>query len=346
MSKIWIVAEIGCNHNGSEEMAKKMVGEAKNCGVDAVKFQTFKASDLISMYAPKAEYQKVATGEKESQLEMTEKLELSGDVFIRLRDYARNLGLEVFSTPFDFGAIEFLISNRQTIWKIPSGEITNLPYIEKIGAIKCKDKQIILSTGMATITEIKNCVDVLEKKGTTKDQITILQCNTEYPTPDRDINLLAINDLKKKFPQYKVGFSDHSTGYVAAVAAVTIGITMIEKHFTLDKNLPGPDHKASATPNEMKELVHNVRRAETMLGSDKKVVSESERKNKIIARKSIVAKTCIKKGEHFSEENITCKRPGNGINPMEWYNIIGKVADKDFEYDELITCGGIQWQEE
>ena len=346
MKKIWIVAEIGCNHNGSEAVARKMVSEAKKCGVDAVKFQTCKAKNLISVYAPKAEYQKITTGEKESQLEMTEKLELSNDAFIRLRDYAKKLDLEVFSTPFDSGAIDFLFSSGQNIWKIPSGEITNLPYIEEIGAIKCKDKQIILSTGMATIDEITSCIEVLEKKGTVRDQITILHCNTEYPTPDHDINLFAINDLRKKFPQYKVGFSDHSIGYVAAISAATLGISMIEKHFTLDKNLPGPDHKASATPDEMKELVCNVRRIEMMLGSDKKIVSESERKNKIVARKSIVAKTKIQSGDLFSEENITCKRPGNGISPMEWYSVLGKRAERDFAFDELITCGGLKWQEE
>lgn len=346
MNTVWIVAEIGCNHNGNEETARKMVTEAKKCGVDAVKFQTFTASELISVHAPKAEYQKITTGENESQLEMTAKLELSEDVFIRLRDYAKTLGLDVFSTPFDLGAIEFLISRGQNIWKIPSGEITNLPYIEKIGAIKCADKRIILSTGMSTIDEIQTCIKVLEAKGTNKDEITILHCNTEYPTPDYDVNLLAIMDLKEQFPQCSIGFSDHSVGYVAATAAVPMGISMIEKHFTLDKNLSGPDHKASATPDEMRELVCNVRRVEKMMGVGKKVVSESERKNKIVARKSIVAKTKIKNGDLFSEENLTCKRPGNGISPMEWHHILKKRADRDFEIDELITCGGFKWQEE
>lgn len=346
MKKVWIVAEIGCNHDGNEETARKMVAEAKECGVDAVKFQTFRASELISVYAPKAEYQKITTGEDESQLEMTAKLELSNDAFIRLRDYAKTLGLDVFSTPFDLGSIEFLISSGQNIWKIPSGEITNLPYIEKIGAIKCADKRIILSTGMSTLDEIMACIKVLEAKGSNKDEITILHCNTEYPTPDHDVNLLAIMDLKEQFPQYSIGFSDHSLGYAAAAAAVPMGISMIEKHFTLDKNLTGPDHKASATPDEMMELVCNIRRIEKMLGDGKKVVSESERKNKIVARKSIVAKTKIKNGDLFSEENLTCKRPGNGISPMEWYHILGKRADRDFGIDQMITCGGFKWQEE
>ena len=345
MKKIWIVAEIGCNHNGNEETARQMVDKAKNCGVDAVKFQTFRASELISVFAPKAEYQKKTTGEQDSQLEMTAKLELPKDAFIRLRDYALSIGLDVFSTPFDMGSIDFLHASGQYIWKIPSGEITNLPYLKKIGELECKNKHIILSTGMSTIEEIKTCLHILHQGGTSEEQITILHCNTEYPTPDEDVNLLAILTLKRNFPKYKIGLSDHSTGYTAATAAVPLGITMIEKHFTLDKNLPGPDHKASATPDEMLQLVNNVRRAENMLGSGEKIVSTSERGNKIVARKSIVAKKEIRAGEKFTEENITCKRPGNGISPMKWYNIIGKTAEKNFEIDELISCEEFKWQE-
>lgn len=345
MSKVFIVAEIGCNHNGDKELARKLVDKAKECGVDAVKFQTFKADKLISSFAPKAEYQKETTGTKDSQLEMTRKLELSHEDFMELKEYAEDLGLVTFSTPFDLDSIDFLNSIGQKIWKIPSGEITNLPYLQKIGAINRSEKRIILSTGMATIGEIETCLSVLKKSGTDEKNITILHCNTEYPTPDKDVNILAINDLKKHFPKNEIGFSDHSVGYVAAIGATILGISLIEKHFTLDKNMPGPDHKASATPEELKALVNNVRRIETMLGNGKKIVTESERKNKIVARKSIVALMDIRKGDILSEDNITCKRPGNGISPMQWYEVLGKKAEQDFKKDELITLPGFKWQE-
>lgn len=344
MSKVFIVAEIGCNHNGSKEMAKKMVLAAKECGVDAVKFQTFNAKALISAVAPKAEYQKMTTGVTESQLEMTKKLELSHEDFMELRDYAIELGLETFSTPFDMGAVDFLEEQGQKIWKIPSGEITNLPYLEKIGGIEVEDKWIVLSTGMSTLAEIQTALEILQKKK--KNRITILHCNTEYPTPDYDVNVSAIADLQNCFPEYEIGFSDHSIGCTAAVMAVANGVLFIEKHFTLDKNLPGPDHKASATPEEMKALVENVRRAETMMGCGRKIVTPSEEKNKIVARKSIVAKTSIEKGEIYTEENITCKRPGNGISPMHWYDILGKIAEYSFNPDDLIHASGFEEQEE
>ena len=345
MNKVFIVAEIGCNHNGSRELARKMVDEAGACGVDAVKFQTFKAKDLISCYAPKAEYQKETTGTADSQLEMTAKLELPREDFMELKAYAESLGLVVFSTPFDIGSVEFLDSIGQKLWKIPSGEITNLPYLQKIGAIRRPGKKIILSTGMATIEEIRTCLGVLTESGTSEEDIILLHCNTEYPTPDEDVNILAIKDLKANFPNVKVGFSDHSVGSVAAVGAAILGIAMIEKHFTLDKNFPGPDHKASATPEELRALVENVRRIEVMAGSDKKIVTPSERKNMIVARKSIVALKDIRRGEVFSETNITCKRPGNGISPMRWYEILGRTAERDFAADELITAEGFEWQE-
>lgn len=345
MKQVEIVAEIGCNHNGSKELARTLVSEAKKCGVDAVKFQTFRAASLISRYAPKAEYQEKTTGTADSQLEMTQKLELSHEDFLELRDYARKLGLKVFSTPFDLESIDFLAGEGQTIWKIPSGEITNLPYLERIGGLPGPDKKIILSTGMATLEEIDQCLGILEGAGTKKSQITILHCNTEYPTPDRDVNVLAILDLKKHFPEYAIGFSDHSVGSLAAAGAVLLGITLVEKHFTLDKNLPGPDHKASATPAEMAALVRGVRRMEILAGSPEKRVTESERKNKIVARKSLVALRPIRKGEIFTSENMTCKRPGNGISPMEWYNVLGKIAEKDFAEDELLQVSGFPWQE-
>lgn len=334
--KIFIVAEIGCNHNGDPELAKKMVEIAKECGVDAVKFQTFKADLLISKYAPKAEYQKKVTSSDESQLEMTKKLELPFDKFIELEKYARGLGLEVFSTPFDFESIDFLAGYQQKIWKIPSGEITNLPYIEKIAKLPIINKQIVLSTGMSTIAEIEEALNILTKNGMKEEDITILHCNTEYPTPYEDVNLLSIPYLKEKFPKYKIGFSDHSQGYFDGVAAVPYGITFIEKHFTLDKNFEGPDHKASVLPEELKLLCEGIRAVEKSMGKYKKIVTNSERKNKIVARKSIIAKVKIKKGEIFTEENLTTKRPGNGISPMNWYKILGKKAEKDFDIDELI----------
>ena len=346
MSKIYLVAEIGCNHNGDKELAKKMVLAAKNCGVDAVKFQTFHSESLISKYAPKAKYQEKTTGTKDSQLEMTKKLELSKDNFLELKEYALGLCLDVFSTPFDLDSIDFLDQTGQKVWKIPSGEITNLPYLEKLGKLNCgKEKKIIVSSGMATIEELQVCIDILVQAGTPQNQIVLLHCNTEYPTPDCNVNLLAIHALKKAFPEMQIGFSDHSVGFLAAVGAAALGAVMIEKHFTLDKNFPGPDHKASATPEELKILCEQVRRVEKMLGNGEKIVTESERKNKIVARKSIVAAREIKKGEVFTEENIACKRPGNGISPMRWHQLLGRTAEKEFEEDALIIDSAFPWQE-
>lgn len=336
MANVFIVAEIGCNHNGDPLLAKKMVDVAKECGVDAVKFQTFKADKLISKYAPKAEYQKVTTGTADSQLEMTRKLELPYDEFVKLEAYARSLGLEVFSTPFDFESIDFLASQQQKVWKIPSGELTNLPYLEKIARLPIEGKTIVISTGMATIEETKASLKVLEDNGVAKKDITILHCNTEYPTPYEDVNLNAFHQLKQEFGEYSLGFSDHSAGYFAGLAAVPYGITFIEKHFTLDKNFEGPDHKASVTPDELKLLCEGIRAVEKSLGSSEKLVTNSEAKNKIVARKSIIAARPIKKGEIFTTENITTKRPGNGISPMFWYDVLGKEAQQDFEEDQLI----------
>ncbi|MBQ8605323.1 MAG: N-acetylneuraminate synthase [Clostridia bacterium] len=344
--KIEIVAEIGCNHGGDPALAKKMVKIAKDCGVDAVKFQTFNSELLISRYAPKAEYQKRNTGEKDSQLEMTRRLELSKQDLLSLWDYAKSLGLYCFSTPFDLESVEFLKSVNQHIWKIPAGEVTNLPYLERIGSFSVPDKKIILSSGMATVEELKTCINILVRSGTPEKDIIILHCNTEYPSPDEDINLSAIDHLKECFPNCEIGFSDHSVGEVAAIGAATKGIVMIEKHFTLDKNMEGPDHKASATPDELTALCKGVRRIETMLGVGKKIVTASESRNKIVARKSIVAARDIKKGEVFSEENLICKRPGNGISPMRWYDILGKTAEADFEQDRLIEASGFDWQGE
>ncbi len=345
MKRIKIVAEIGCNHNGDVAIARKLIDEAKSCGVDAVKFQTFKARQLISRYAPKADYQKMTTGSDDTQLEMTERLELENHDYIQLKEYAESIGLIAFSTPFDLESVDFLHSIKQNVWKIPSGEITNLPYLEKIGGIKSEGKKIIVSTGMATIDEIRKCIDILVNAGTEKKEIRILHCNTEYPTPYQDVNILAIRDLMEKFPDISIGFSDHSVGSVAAIGATVLGISLIEKHFTLDKNMPGPDHKASATPIEMKELIQSVRRMERMLGNGQKIVTESERKNKVVARKSIVALCDIKAGEIFTDKNITCKRPGNGISPMRWYDILGQRAEQEFHIDELIQHSSFEFQE-
>lgn len=335
MNHIYIIAEIGCNHCGDTTRAREMVRIAKECGVDAVKFQTFKSEALISRYAPKAEYQKVTTGADENQLEMTRRLELSHSDFLSLRDYALSLGLDTFSTPFDMGSIDFLEQSGQAVWKIPSGEITNLPYLERIAKIRVDGKKIIMSTGMATIEEVHQAVDVIGRYDDLS-HLVLLHCNTEYPTPDEDVNLSAIDSLHEAFPNIKIGFSDHSVGSVAAVGACMKDIVMIEKHFTLDKNLPGPDHKASATPEELAELCRNVRRIERMAGEGGKKVTPSERRNIDIARKSVVAKRAIRAGEELTEENITCKRPGNGISPMRWYEVLGTKAVRDFGEDELI----------
>lgn len=342
-NKVYIVAEIGCNHNGNIEIARKMVKKAYECGVDAVKFQTFNSELLISKYAPKAEYQIKNTGNEESQLEMTKKLELSHENYLELKDYALNLGLEVFSTGFDAVSNDFLYSIKQNIWKIPSGELTNLPYLRQIAKYKQDNKKIILSTGMANKDEIKIALDILRNYDK-EAEIILLHCNTEYPTEDCDVNVSAIKDLQKSFPEYEIGFSDHSRGIIAAIMSIAYGVKFIEKHFTLDKTMEGPDHKASVDPEELKKLCEALKRAEIILGSGKKCITESEQKNKIVARKSIVAKKSIKMGELFSEENIICKRPGNGISPLYWDQVIGQIAEKDFEEDELIQSSKFEWQ--
>lgn len=331
-NKTFIIAEAGINHNGSIEIAKKMIEVAKECGADAIKFQTFKAEKVISKCAPKAEYQKQTTGEIDSQLEMVKKLELSFDDFIVLKEYCDKLNIMFLSTPFDFESIDFLDDLGLEIFKIPSGEITNLPYLEKIGKL---GKKVILSTGMADLGEIEDALDILTSCGTKKEDITILHCNTEYPTPYEDVNLLAMLTIKEAL-KVKVGYSDHTLGIEIPIAAVALGASVIEKHFTLDKNMEGPDHKASLEPHELKAMIDAIRNIEKSLGDGIKKPSKSELKNKDIARKSIVAKKEIKKGEIFTEDNITVKRPGNGISPMRWYEVLGKVALKDYKEDELI----------
>jgi N,N'-diacetyllegionaminate synthase len=331
-NKTFIIAEAGVNHNGSIEIAKKMIEVAKECGADAIKFQTFKAEKVISRYAPKAEYQKQTTGEPDSQLEMVKKLELSFDDFVALKEYCDKLNIMFLSTPFDFESIDFLNDLGLKIFKIPSGEITNLPYLEKIGKL---GKNVILSTGMADLGEIEDALDILISCGTKKENITVLHCNTEYPTPYEDVNLLAMLTIKEAF-KVKVGYSDHTLGIEIPIAAVALGASVIEKHFTLDKNMEGPDHKASLEPYELKAMIDAIRNIEKALGNGIKKPSKSELKSKDIVRKSIVARREIKKGEIFTEDNITVKRPGTGISPMRWYEVLGKVAPKDYKEDELI----------
>lgn len=340
---IQIVAEIGCNHNGKKELALKLVKLARESGANAVKFQTFIAQNLVSELAPKAEYQK-KDNFQESQLEMLKRLELAPRDYIEIKEYAESLGIDIFSTAFDLDSIEFLASIGQKIWKIPSGEITNLPYLEKIRDIRCPGKEIILSTGMSTVEEIRFAIKILQESPSTS--FTVLHCNTQYPTKPEDMNLRAMNVLKKLAPDWKVGLSDHSEGIVASLVAVGLGAEFIEKHFTLDKGMEGPDHQASITPKELKKLCQQVREAEIMLGNETKQVTNSEKKNIFVARKSIVAKRKIAKGEKFTDDNIICKRPGNGISPVYWYEVLGKEAEKDFDIDELISCVGVTWEDE
>ena len=332
MNKVFIIAEAGVNHNGDMSLAKRLIDVAKEAGADAVKFQTFKAENLVSKSAKKADYQVENTGNNESQYEMIKKLELSFDDFIELKKYCDEKEIMFLSTPFDDESIEFLNNLGIEIFKIPSGEITNLPYLKKIGKLR---KKVILSTGMADLGEIEDALDVLINSGTKKENITVLHANTEYPTPFEDVNLKAMQTISCAF-DVDVGYSDHTMGIEVPIAAVAMGAKVIEKHFTLDRNLEGPDHRASLEPDELKAMVSAIRNIEKALGNGLKKPSRSEKKNIEVARKSIVAKRDIKKGEKFSEENLTVKRPGNGISPMRWDEIIGKTAQKDYKEDELI----------
>ena len=327
---ILIIAEAGVNHNGSLAMAKQLAGVAKAAGADIVKFQTAKPELVISRFAEKAEYQKAETGEAESQLEMCKRIHLTFDEHAQLKEYCDSIGIAYLSTPFDLDSIDFLQQLGTPMWKVPSGEITNLPYLEKIAATK---KPVILSTGMSMISEIEDALTILEDGGA--GPITLLHCNTEYPTPIEDANLLAMQDLREQFG-LPVGYSDHTAGIEADIAAAALGAVVIEKHFTLDKTLPGPDHKASLSPEELTAMVAAVRKTELALGDGRKHVTESEAKNKPIARKRILAKRDIKKGETFTPENLTVKRPGDGISPMRWYDVLGKTAKRDFAEDEKI----------
>lgn len=334
MDHVIIIAEAGVNHNGSTENAFRLVDAAAEAGADYIKFQTFKAEKAVSISAKKANYQiQNSQNSGESQLEMLKKLELTQEQHEQIINYCKVKNINFFSTAFDLDSLEYLASIGLDIVKIPSGEITNLPYLRKAASLFSK---VILSTGMATIAEIKDAMEVFTHAGINKENIVILHCNTEYPTPMKDVNLKAMLHIQEVLGT-KVGYSDHTLGIEVPIAAVALGAGVIEKHFTLDKTMEGPDHKASLEPKELKAMVEAIRNIEKALsGSGYKEVSLSESKNREIARKSIVAKTNIKKGEAFSEQNLTVKRPGNGVNPMLWDNVLGKKAKRNFKEDELI----------
>lgn len=333
MDKVLVIAEAGVNHNGDIQLAKKLIDIAADCGADIVKFQTAKAENVVSKFAKKASYQIENTkNDTETQLEMIKKITLSDDAWPILIDYCKQKNIEFLSTPFDVKSVDLLNNLGLKTFKIPSGEINNLPYLRKIAKL---NKKIILSTGMANLGEIEYAIDILTTNGTNRSNITILQCNTEYPTPFEDVNLKAMITIKEAF-RLPVGYSDHTTGIAIPLAAVGMGACIIEKHFTIDKNLEGPDHKASLSPDELKIMIKGIREIELSLGDGIKKVSNSEKKNKMIARKSIVANKPIKKGDILDENNLYVKRPAGGISPIEWDNVIGSKAIRDFEYDEMI----------
>ncbi len=327
--KVLIIAEAGVNHNGSLDLAFKLAEAAKKAGADCVKFQTFKAEALVARHAAQAEYQKRNTVE-EPQIKMLKKLELGYEEFRELKKHCDEIGICFISTPFDRDSISFLEGFDMPFWKIPSGEVTDLPYLMQIGKT---GRPVIMSTGMCTMEEIGAAIKVLQSAGT--EDIRLLHCNTEYPTPFEDVNLNVLKTLKERFG-YEVGYSDHTRGIEVPIAAVALGATVIEKHFTLDRNMEGPDHKASLEPEELKQMTESIRHIEKALGSADKQPTESEKKNIAVARRSIVAGRKILKGELLTEENITTKRPGNGISPMLWMQVIGTKAIRDFEEDELI----------
>lgn len=330
MNSTLIIAEAGVNHNGNFNLACKLVDEAKKAGADIVKFQTAIPEKVISKFAEKADYQKKTTGSGESQLEMVRKITLPYNDFVKLKKYCEYKEIAFLSTPFDLSSIEFLEELGCSLWKIPSGEITNLPYLTKIAKTH---KEIILSTGMSTIGEVEEAIKVLNDNGAGK--ISLLHCTTEYPASIEEVNLNAMKTMQQKFG-LDVGYSDHTKGIEISIAAVALGAKIIEKHFTLDRMMNGPDHKASLEPDELAALVKAIRNVELAMGNGVKEPSESEKKNISIARKSIIAARTIKAGEIFTEENLTIKRPGNGINPMRWYEVIGTKAIRDFIEDELI----------
>ena len=340
INRVLIIAEAGVNHNGDLNKAKELIDVAANAGVDMVKFQTFKADDLVSKDAKKARYQIKNTGEgNDSQYEMLKKLELSESDHTALIKYANSKGIEFFSTAFDVKGLVYLNSLGFSLFKVPSGEITNYPYLKKTASF---GKPVILSTGMASLKEIEQALQVLTSGGLTKKDITVLHCNTEYPTPMRDVNLKAMNSIRSAF-NVEIGYSDHTLGIEVPIAAVALGARVIEKHFTLDRNLPGPDHRASLEPNELTAMVHAIRNIEIAIqGSGIKEPSPSEKKNAGIARKSIHTKNDLKKGSILKEEDLIPLRPGDGISPMEWANIIGKELLVDYSTFQKIQLSDLK----
>ena len=330
---VFIIAEAGVNHNGSVDLAKKLIDVASISGADAVKFQTFKAENLVSKDAQKADYQKQTTDATESQFDMIKKLELDVDTHKELIAHCQKKDIMFLSTPFDHESINLLSDLGLQIFKIPSGEITNLPYLRHIGSL---DKKVVLSTGMSKLGEVGNALDILINAGTSKDNITVLHTNTMYPTPMEDVNLNAMLTIQKEFG-VAIGYSDHTLGIEVDIAAVAMGASCIEKHFTLDKTMDGPDHKASLEPEELKAMVGAIRNIEKALGSSKKKPSPSETVNMGVARKSIVAKIDIKKGDIFNESNLSVKRPGTGVSPMKWDEVSGSVAVENYKADDFIS---------
>lgn len=340
LKKVFIIAEAGVNHNGSIQTAKELIDVAVECKADAVKFQTYVSEMCISRKAPKAAYQTETTGSNESQLEMVKKYELSFDAFTELKEYCEKRKIIFMSTPFDICSADFLYKIGLNIFKIPSGEITNYPLLKRIGKFQ---RKVIMSTGMAVMEEISQAVDVLHLGGTT--DITLLHCNTQYPTPMSDVNLRAMVKMREE-TGLSVGYSDHTQGIVVPIAAVALGAVVIEKHFTLDKCMEGPDHRASIEPHELKQMVDGIRETEEALGNGIKEISSSERENVDTARKSIVAECDIKKGEMFTEKNLTTKRPGTGINPMRWDSVIGRSAKYEYCADDLICMDELVGKDE
>ena len=332
VSKTLIIAEAGVNHNGSIESAKMLIDVADNAGADFVKFQTFIAENLVTKNAAKASYQKKSTNSDESHFKMLKNLELDIDDHLELMHYCKKKKVKFLSTAFDYEGIDLLIDLDIPMIKIPSGEITNLPFLEYIG---CKGLPTIMSTGMSTMNEVIEASQVILNSGTKKEKLTILHCNTDYPTPAEDVNLNAMLKIKKELG-VNIGYSDHTLGIEIPIAAVAMGATVIEKHFTLDRALPGPDHSASLEPNELNAMIKSIRNVEKALGNGMKIPSQSEIKNIPAVRRSIVAKKFIKKGDKFSTKNITTKRPGTGLSPMRWYEVINEKSKKSFDPDDLI----------
>lgn len=331
MKKVFIIAEAGVNHNGDMKLAKRLIKEGARAGADAVKFQTFKAETLVSKSAQKADYQKSTTDVEESQFEMLKKLELDYEVHEELMAYAKEQGVMFLSSAFDLESIDLLVDLGIELFKVPSGEITNLPYLRKTAQT---GKPVVLSTGMSTLGDIEAALEVLREHGAR--DVTVLHCNTEYPTPMQDVNLLAMNGIRDAF-KVPVGYSDHTLGIEVPIAAVALGAVLIEKHFTLDKTMDGPDHKASLEPSELKAMVDAIRNIELALGDGVKRLTPSEKRNMPIARKSLVALKDIAEGEVFSEDNLTIKRPGTGLSPMQWDALIGTRALRAYQADEVIT---------